>query len=199
MLEQKPYAISCDRNSEPILEVLKSKLKGKKHLFEVGAGTAQHAIFMAPHFLETTWTVSDRQENHDGIQLWLRDFPRTNVQGPLRYEIGKDPFPGSDVDMVFTANTIHIVSWETSLKLFEDLSTHLKSGGEFLVYGAFNYNGQFTSPSNEKFNQWLLDRDSQSGIRDFELVKQALAERSFQLLDDIEMPANNRMLHFRKD
>ncbi|NQZ19980.1 MAG: DUF938 domain-containing protein, partial [Bdellovibrionales bacterium] len=56
MIPEKPYAISCDRNSEPILAVLKEQLEGRSRLLEVGSGTGQHAIFMAPSFPKMTWT-----------------------------------------------------------------------------------------------------------------------------------------------
>lgn len=200
MLEQKPYALSCDKNSEPILAALKDLVDTSqyKSLLEVGAGTGQHAISMAPSFLDLKWTVSDKKDNHLGISLWLRDFPRSNVLGPIEYEIGKSEFPKQDFDVVFTANTIHILSWELVLKLFDDLSQSLKPKSRFIIYGAFNYNGEFTSESNKKFNEWLQNRDSKSAIRDFETVAKELAARGFHLSEDREMPANNRLLTFDK-
>lgn len=199
MIEEKPYAISCDRNSEPILEALKPRLKDKKHLLEIGSGTGQHAIFMAPHFSQMTWTLSDVEDNHKGIRLWLRDFPRFNLLGPMAFDLRRDPFPEGEYDVVFTANTLHIMSWELDLKLFDHLGKNLSSGAHFLVYGAFNYNGQFTSESNERFEKWLKERDPLSGIRDFEKVSEELSLRDFKLAEDIEMPANNRLLSFVKN
>jgi hypothetical protein len=40
-------------------------------------------------------------------------------------------------------------------------------------YGPFNYSGTFTTESNRKFDGWLKSRNSASGIRDFEAVKDA--------------------------
>ena len=194
MVEEKPYAISCDRNSEPILQVLKPRLEDKKHLLEVGSGTGQHAIFMAPHLPHMTWTLSDREENHPGIQLWLRDYPRFNLLGPVSFNLQRDDFPEGEYDTVFTANTLHIISWDLNLKLFDLLGKNLKTGAHFFVYGAFNYNGTFTSESNERFEKWLKERDPQSGIRDFEKVSEELAARGLCFAEDIEMPANNRLL-----
>ncbi|MEM7646303.1 MAG: DUF938 domain-containing protein [Pseudomonadota bacterium] len=198
MIEQKPYALSCDRNTEHILKVFQEKLVGKNSFLEVGAGTGQHAISMAPHFPDMVWTLTDRKENHPGISLWLRDFPRANVRGPLEYEIGQSDFPSGDIDVVFCANVLHIISWDLCLELFQDMGESLKKGTVFIAYGAYNYDGKFTSESNEKFNQWLIDRDPQSAIRDFEKVCDELRKRGFDLQEDIEMPANNRMLFFEK-
>lgn len=197
MIPQKPYALSCDRNSEPILEQFKTLLEGKKALLEIGSGTGQHAIFMAPHFTDMTWTLADRRENHEGISMWLNDFPRVNLRGPFEYEIGKSDLPKGEFDAVFVANVLHIISWDLCLNLFEDLKD-LASGTHLYFYGAYNYDGKFTSSSNEKFEKWLKDRDPKSGIRDFEKVRDELDSRGFTLESDIEMPANNRMLVFKK-
>lgn len=198
MLPEKPYAISCDRNSEPILDALKELLKGRQSMFEVGAGTGQHAIFMAPHFPEMIWTLADLEDRHEGIKVWLHDFPRANVRGPMLYSAGDSPWPEGDIDVVFTSNTLHIMAWETCLKLFDDLQ-NLRSGALFIVYGAFNYQGEFTSESNKKFEAWLKDLNPLSGIRDFEKVSDELCKRNFELLEDREMPSNNRLLVFKKN
>jgi len=153
---------------------------------------------MAPSFPEMTWTLCDRQENHQGMSWWLRDFPRTNIRGPLLYDIGKTEFPEVSADVVYTANTLHIISWELCLQFFDDLKAHLKEGARLMIYGAFNYQGQFSSESNKKFNDWLLDRDKLSGIRNFEDVQEQLNSRQFEFIEDIEMPSNNRMLVFEK-
>ena len=197
MIPQKPYAISCDRNSEPILRALKPLLADCKHLLEMGSGTGQHAIYMAPHFPALTWTLSDRAQNHEGIQQWLKDFPRVNLRGPLEYEVGQNPWPEGSFDCLFTANSLHIMSWELCLGFFNYLNFQA-NGFRLIIYGAFNYNGQFTSESNKKFNQWLKDRDPLSGIRDFEKVSEELENRDFFLFKDLELPANNRLLVFDK-
>ncbi len=197
MIPEKPYALSCDKNSEPILEVLKDYLPGHQALLELGAGTGQHAIYMAPHFKNMTWTVADMQDRHEGIQMWIKDFPRANVKGPVEYEAGKTPLPDGDFDVVFTANTLHIMSWSHGLQMFDDLQG-LKSEALFVVYGAFNYDGKYSSESNKKFDQWIKDRFPEGGIRDFEKVEEELRQRHFQLVKDHEMPANNRLLIFKK-
>jgi hypothetical protein len=61
-----------------------------------------------------------------------------------------------------------------------------------------NYGGKHTSPSNAEFDAWLRGRDPASGLRDFEAID-ALAKRHRLVLEeDNAMPANNRLLVFRK-
>jgi Protein of unknown function (DUF938) len=66
------------------------------------------------------------------------------------------------------------------------------------IYGPFNFCGKYTSTSNAEFDESLRSRAAHMGIRDFESVD-GLAERAgFALLEDVAMPANNRLLIWRR-
>ena len=67
-----------------------------------------------------------------------------------------------------------------------------------MIYGPFNYNGAFTSESNEQFDSSLKERDPQSGIRSFEDVDKNMQKNGFTLYKDYEMPANNRLLVYTR-
>jgi Protein of unknown function (DUF938) len=66
------------------------------------------------------------------------------------------------------------------------------------VYGPFNYNGRFTSPSNASFDEWLKQRSPESGIRDFAAVDELARSIGFSLIEDRAMPANNRTLVWQR-
>jgi cyclopropane fatty-acyl-phospholipid synthase-like methyltransferase len=198
--EEKPHAPSCDRNQEPIFNALKSLLLDRRNLLEIGSGTGQHAVFMAPKLSHLTWTLSDLKDRHRGISLWLREKPILNIRGPVHYEAGLTDFPHSveAFDAVFTSNTLHIMPWSSCLALFDDLEKNLLPGTLFIVYGAFKYGGEFTTESNKDFEEWLKERNPKSGLKNFEDVRDELKKRSFELLDDISMPSNNQLLVFTK-
>ncbi|MDD1612557.1 MAG: class I SAM-dependent methyltransferase, partial [Methylococcaceae bacterium] len=59
--------------------------------------------------------------------------------------------------------------------------------------------GKYTSDSNACFDDWLKSRDPLSGIRDFEAVTDLAADHGIELLDDIAMPANNRLLILKRN
>jgi len=195
----KPNSPSCERNQQVILDALKIIIKPTdKHLLEIGSGTGQHAIFMAPYFPKLQWHTADLLGNHEGINLWLSDADIENISVPIEYEAGKTNFPEIDVDIIFTANTLHIMSWKNVQLLINQWSENLKQGSQIIIYGPFNYNGQFTSESNVRFDVWLKDRNHFSGIREFEIIVNLMTNVGINLINDIEMPANNRLLHFRK-
>ena len=75
----------------------------------------------------------------------------------------------------------------------------LANGGVFCLYGPFNYQGRFTSASNERFDDWLKSRDPDSGIRDIEDLCELAEKAGLVLKQDFEMPANNRILYWEKE
>jgi cyclopropane fatty-acyl-phospholipid synthase-like methyltransferase len=195
----KPYSSSCERNSAPILNVLKQVI-GDKHktLLEVGSGTGQHAVSLASEFPHLLWTCSDVKSNHEGIGLWLKESNISNIKGPLEFEIDKDDFPIGDFDLIFTANTFHIIGWK-KVEIFMQLcGENLKKNALVIIYGPFNYNGKYTSQSNADFDVWLKELNPLSTICSFEDVSENMLLNGFTLLNDFEMPANNRTLVFVK-
>lgn len=194
----KPYAASCDENREPILAVLKQLLPERQAVLEIGSGTGQHAVYFGEQLPHLTWQTSDQLEYHAGIQAWLQDAQLPNVLAPLLLDVRQATWPTLKVDAVFSANTLHIMSWAAVEACFAGVGRLLPANGLFIVYGPFNYAGQFTSRSNERFDQWLKQRDPESGIRNFEDLNELAANAGMELQADYEMPVNNRILVWRK-
>lgn len=194
----KPYADACDRNQQPILEVITPWLVNSESVLEIGSGTGQHAVYFAKQLPHLTWITSDRQESHAGIRLWLDEADLPNAKGPLLLDVSQNPWPEVEADAVFTANIVHIISWQLVDDLFRGVGQLLPPGGLFMVYGPFNYGGQFTSDSNANFDQWLKDRDADSGIRNFEDVSALARNVGLEQREDVAMPANNRILIWKR-
>jgi SAM-dependent methyltransferase len=198
MTAAKPVAPHCARNREPILEALRPRFASRGRVLEIGSGTGEHAVFFAPEFPGTIWQTSDREENLPGIRLWIQDARRSNLPPPLLLDVN-GPWPQDQFDAVFTANTLHIMSWPEVGKLFAGLDRILRKEDAIIaVYGPFNYGGRFTSPSNEAFESWLKQQSPVSGIRDFEAVNALAAGIGFTLAEDRAMPANNRLLFWTR-
>lgn len=190
----KPYSESCDQNCDPILAVIQALFSNCRQLLEIGSGTGQHAVYFAQQMPHLVWHSSDRRENHSGISMWLNDAGLLNTRLPIALDVSLDDWPQQAFDAVFSANSAHIMHWPDVQAMFAGVGRVLSEGGIFALYGAFNYNGQFTSESNARFDQWLKERDPLSGVRDFEAVDTLARLAGMQLLNDDEMPANNRIL-----
>ena len=196
---EKPFSAACERNRIPILRVLQDVVaKDAKILLEIGSGTGQHAVYLAPHFPHLIWVASDVQENHAGIRAWLEESGSPNIIGPGEFQVGTSDFPNGHFDLVFTANTLHIISEAEIETLFLRLGEVLNANARVCIYGPFNDNGQFTSESNAHFEQWLKSQNPLSGIRDAEWIGQLAQGIGLTLEADHAMPANNRLLVFRK-
>jgi cyclopropane fatty-acyl-phospholipid synthase-like methyltransferase len=196
---EKPNAPSCEKNREVILDVLREHFADRRQVLEIGSGTGQHAIFFAERLPHLTWQTSDRAENLPGISAWLKEAALPNTPAPLLLDV-QETWPKQHHDAVFSANTLHIMSCSAVESLFASLPGVMAANAKLIIYGPFNYGGQFTSDSNAAFDRWLKEKAPHQGIRDCEQV-QALAQAAgLVLIEDRAMPSNNRCLVWqRKD
>ena len=197
----KPFSQACENNKRPILDVLTTVFSDNKHILEIGSGTGQHAVFFGEKLSHLTWQTSDLLMNHQGINLWLDEASTNNVQRPIVIDLSKTwlmPKGNPQVDGLYTANTLHIISWPLVVEFFEGIKSNLASEASVCIYGPFNYQGKFSSESNADFDLWLKERDVNSGIRDIEAVLLLAQSAGLTLIDDHTMPANNRLLVFSK-
>jgi cyclopropane fatty-acyl-phospholipid synthase-like methyltransferase len=193
----KPHAPSCDRNRDPILVVLRQHFADRREVLEIGSGTGQHAVYFAAALPHLLWQTSEFEANLAGIRAWLDDAKLPNTPPPVAIDV-KGEWPVKRYDAVFSANTLHIMSWSEVEGLFTRLHTVLAEDAVLAVYGPFNYHGKFTSDSNAAFNDWLLARGAHMAIRDFEAVDALATQIGLRLIADVEMPANNRMLVWQR-
>ena len=192
------YSEACDRNKDPILNILKEIFSDIDEVLEIGSGTGQHAVYFGQNLPHVTWQTSDLPENHAGIQAWLDKNISTNVKAPLALDANQRPWPVDATGAIFTANTLHIMSWNSVENLFQGIGETLKWGGILCVYGPFRYNGSYTSESNAYFDKTLKLRDPLSGIRDFEAVNELALQQGLSFAKDYPMPANNQTIVWQR-
>jgi SAM-dependent methyltransferase len=194
-----PFSPACERNKGPILEVLRPALAGARRVLEIGSGTGQHAVHFATHMPTLEWQPSDVPEYLPGLRARLVLEAPPNVLAPLALDVRSRPWPVTRVEAIYTANTLHIMSWPAVVATFAGVAHVLASGGSLCVYGPFRYGGAHTSASNAEFDAMLRRQDSESGVRDFEAVAALAAGAGLELVADRAMPANNRFVHWRRN
>jgi hypothetical protein len=193
-----PCSPACERNREPILEALRPLVADCRRVVEIGSGTGQHAAWIAPRLPQLTWVATDLPGNHAGIAAWLAASGATNLEGPLALDVtGSWPELGP-VDAAFSANTAHIMPAAAVAAMFAGLGERLPAGAPFCLYGPFMESGRHTSPSNAAFDADLRSRGSGMGVRDLGWLMQVAAVAGFDLEAVQPMPANNRMLVWRR-
>src|ERR1700734_4006637 len=150
----RPYSDACERNREPILDVLRQHFADRRHVLEIGSGTGQHAVHFAAALPHLAWQTSELDANLAGVRLWLEESRLPNLPPPIALDV-TGTWPEARFDAVFSANTLHIMSWPDVRTMFAELPKVLTADAMLAVYGPFNYNGRFTSLSNASFDEWL--------------------------------------------
>jgi len=192
------FSEACERNKDPILQVLRPWLANCSRVVEVGAGTGQHAVHFARQLPHLDWQPTDRREYLPGMVARIAAEGTANLRPPMELDVMQDEWPRFAADAVYSANTLHIMSWPEVEAFCRGVGRILGEGGLLAVYGPFRYAGRFTSDSNAVFDRSLRSRDPASGIRDFEAVNVLAAAQGLALEADHAMPANNHLLVWRR-
>ncbi|NND80951.1 MAG: DUF938 domain-containing protein [Gammaproteobacteria bacterium] len=195
-----PFSAACERNKDPILDVLQPHFEGLTRVLEIGSGTAQHAVYFARACPHLRWQTSDQAEHIQGIEAQLSNAAVSNVLPPLTLNVSQADWVGDTTpyDAVYTANTLHIMDQQHVEAFFAGLPKVTAENGFLFVYGPFKYGGEFTTPSNAAFDQTLRARGVGSALRDFDWVDGLAREQGFALLADHAMPANNQCVIWQR-
>jgi SAM-dependent methyltransferase len=194
-----PFSAACERNKDPILEVLRSRFADRTQVLEIGSGTGQHAVYFARALAHLTWHPTEQLTYLEDLAERVKLEGPHNLRPPTLLDVRQAVWPLRSVDATFTANTLHIMSWSEVIALYRGLGGVLAPGGVLCVYGPFRYDGRYTSDSNRDFDHMLQERDPNSGLRDIQAITALAAQYGLRLDSDHDLPANNRLLVFSKE
>lgn len=193
---------AADRNKGPILEIIAREFAHTRRVLEIGSGTGQHALYFAARLPHIAWQPSDTGEYLPALREHLRQHGGGNLRSVIELDVRSNPWPlaamDGPVDGVFSANTLHIMSWTSVQDFFRGVGGVLGMPGVLCVYGPFRYDGRYTSDSNAAFDTYLRSRDPHSGIRDFEALDELARQQGLRLAADHAMPANNQLLVWKR-
>lgn len=212
LLQKRHYkmmkAAPSERNKEPILSVLKRVLPTTTPLtvLEIASGTGQHVAYFAPFFQNIMWQPSDiDQRCIESIKLHISNCNLTNVRLPIYLDISQpvEYFPKeicqSRFDVIYCANMIHIAPWSCTLGLFAAAGRMLQQeGGLLITYGPYAIDGVLIPESNVNFDKGLRRENPSWGIRDTRDLKVLANQNAMQFVEMFDMPANNKVLIFKK-
>jgi cyclopropane fatty-acyl-phospholipid synthase-like methyltransferase len=193
-----PFSEACERNKEPILQVLRRAFADRSVVLEIGSGTGQHAVHFAANLPHLTWHPTERPANLATLQACLEFAPVANIRPAMLLDVTQRVWPVRKIDAVFSANTLHIMSWAEVSAMFAGIGSALMPGGVLCVYGPFRHHGRHTAESNARFDAELRERDPNSGIRDIDDLQPLGALHGLHFAADHELPANNRLLQFTR-
>jgi hypothetical protein len=193
-----PFSQACENNKRFILEVLLEAFADRREVLEIASGTGQHACHFAANMPWLRWQPTELAEHLPLLAPRCRAYPGANLLPPMALDVREPIWPIAIPDALFSANSLHIMAFSAVERFFAALESQGGPDVVLAIYGPFNYGGTYTSASNARFDQWLAQQHPASAIRDFEAVDRLAASAGFALQQDHAMPANNRLLVWRK-
>ncbi len=192
------FAAAAERNKEPIAQVLIPLVPADGRLLEVGSGTGQHAVHLAGRAPGLRWQPSELAASLASLAARIAAEAPPNVAPPLELDVSvAGHWPAGPFDVVFSANTAHIMGWPAVVAMLEGAARVLSDGGLLALYGPFRFAGRPTAPSNEEFDAMLRARDPASGLRQAEQLDEVARGVGLGAFEARAMPANNDILTWR--
>ncbi|WP_376697404.1 DUF938 domain-containing protein [Wenzhouxiangella sp. EGI_FJ10305] len=192
------HSPAAERNRIPTGQVLCRWLAPDARVLEIGSGTGQHAAWFHSLLPELAWQTTDLPENLDAIEARLKEESPA-LPAPISLDVmAADDWPEGPWDAVYTANTLHIMPWDHTPALIRAAAECVIPGGLLVVYGPFRDGEEFDAESNRRFDEQLRQRNPDMGLRDVLKVRRMAEDTGWSAEAEIAMPANNRLLIFRK-
>lgn len=203
--DDRQYAPATQRNREPILGVLQMVLPPTGTVLEIASGTGEHAVFFAPRLAPRNWQPSDfNPVALASIAAWRDHLAVANLYPPLALDVQASEWPveapnfaAGPITAIACINMIHISPWSACLSLLAGAGRILPQGGILYLYGPYKLQGEHTAASNAAFDLSLRSQNPEWGVRDLEAVVASAASANLELIQTIQMPANNLSVVFQ--
>lgn len=202
MNDAMAFSDACERNKQPIFEVLERHFPKRGYVLEIGSGTGQHVVYFAARLKTLKWQPTDLPENLPPLAARIEAEGSDNIKPPIALDVVNDDpsaWPERVLSAAFSANTAHIMSWPAVRAMFAGVGQRLKERGVFCLYGPFNEGGKYTSDSNRAFDLELKSQDPEMGLRDVRSLETLANKHDMRLFDQVRMPANNQTLVFLRN
>ena len=195
------FAPSAERNSAPIVNLIRRIAPESGNALEIASGTGQHIVQLALSLPNIIWSPSDVEgERLKSISAWVESENLLNIKPPMYLDATETGWAKSlpKSNFILLVNLLHLISWDETETLISELSIALKTKGIALVYGPFMRNGQLISEGDKNFHTSLIQTDPDIGYKnDLEMLT-LFSNSGLVHLETVEMPANNAAFLLQK-
>jgi SAM-dependent methyltransferase len=197
--DERRSAPHVQRNTVPILEVLRDVLPASGLVLEVASGSGEQGREFARAFPKLLWQPSDADPAAlRSIEGWRKAEPLFNLLPPVALDAAAPGWPIASAEAVVCINMVHISPWAATEGLMRGAGRLLTPGAPLYLYGPYRQHGVETAPSNEAFDLSLKSRNPEWGLRHLEDVAAEAGRHGLTLESVVPMPANNLSVVFRK-
>lgn len=172
---------------------------------EIGSGTGQHIVHFAKYFVKWQWQPSDIEQGYlESISYHIHEARLGNIDQPLVIDVTKSTnnwdikIEREYFDLILNINMVHITPFECAVGLFSIAGKLLKIGSKLVMYGPFAINGVLSPESNIRFDKILKNENNSWGIRDIKEMEQLAYNNHLKLVEQLDVPSNNKILVFVK-
>lgn len=167
----------------------------------------QHIAHFAKSFPHAIWQPTEYDtRNFKSISSYAAQLPCNNVLDPVMIDITvpvenwPDTINSNQYDVIYSSNLIHISPYSCTEGLFKSAGQLLKPGsGMLITYGPYAENGVLTPESNVRFDEGLKMQNPEWGVRDIADLLKLAEKNNLTFMKKVEMPANNKMLFFKRN
>jgi hypothetical protein len=186
------------RNREPILEVLKNKLPSTAaSVLEFASGSGMHMNFFAPNFKHITFQPSDKDTSvFDNIKKLVKESDNENVSDPVEIDLTRSEtwskLKAGSFSAIFCINIFQVAPISIAEGMMHCADDLLTNDGFLMIYGPFQDEGTFSTPSNKEFHDTLSSFGvNEWGLKDVADLRKAAEQHGLELKEKIDMPSNN--------
>ena len=198
--EGRLSAPSAQRNTAPLLEVLRAHGPIRGRALELASGTGQHVVAFARALPDLDWQPSEVDPQRLGsIRAWadsVEGGPLSNLRAPIALDATAPGWAAGHggQDLIVLVNLLHLISTPEARTLIDEAAQALAPGGRFILYGPFLRDGVATSEGDARFDASLRAQDPEIGYKDDADVAAWIAEAGLHKVARVPMPANNLAL-----
>ncbi|WP_434481368.1 DUF938 domain-containing protein [Lutimaribacter degradans] len=195
------FAPAAARNAEAIAELVAAHAPAQGRALELAAGTGEHAVTLARRLPGLAWQPTeidaDRRRSIDAHGK-MAELP--NLAPAIALDATAPGWGAQHAghDLILLVNLLHLISEGEARTLIAEAAQALAPGGRFILYGPFLRDGETTSEGDARFHAALTSQDPEIGYKDDWDVIEWLHQNFLELVQVVEMPANNLGLVARR-
>ncbi|WP_323784642.1 DUF938 domain-containing protein [Thalassovita sp.] len=192
--DDRMYAPSAARNKDFICDLVASHAPQTGKALEIASGTGEHICALAGRLPGLQWQPSDpAADRRRSIDLHARASGLNNLRPAIDLNAAT---PGwskiyRDTDLILLVNLLHLIPEPAAQTVIAEAALALSPGGTLILYGPFLRDGETTSEGDARFDASLRAQDPDIGYKDDWDVTEWVLQSGLELVQVVEMPANN--------
>lgn len=197
----KLFAPSAARNAAVLGELLARIAPAQGDALELASGTGQHVVAFAARLPHLVWHPSDIDAvRRASIAAHIAASGLGNVAAPLGLDATAPGWGARNAgkSLVLVVNLLHLISTPEAATLIDEAARALAPGGLIVIYGPFMRAGELTSDGDARFHASLIAQDGEIGYKDDFDTMDMLQHAGLEMVEVVEMPANNLALVARR-